>query len=169
MIYRTIVCDPMLTSAAIHTLHKNVVLYNINEPVTVPLCCIGIQDHDYIDEMRYIVAAQFPQAKICYTVIDLATEYFGFVCFNDEVSLTAWPVPQVVTCVYCGETYPEGTASVKSEALYEHIKKCDKHPMCRLQRQFDIAYVALQRCTDNNTNNNWRAVCDDLDKIDGIK
>ena len=34
-----------------------------------------------------------------------------------------------LTCVYCGEAYPEGTPPHGSEVLTEHIKVCDKHPM----------------------------------------
>ena len=35
----------------------------------------------------------------------------------------------VVTCVYCGHPYPEGTPAAKHQLLTEHIKICEKHPM----------------------------------------
>ncbi len=35
----------------------------------------------------------------------------------------------VVTCVYCGHEYPDGTPTAKHELLTEHIKICEKHPM----------------------------------------
>ena len=34
-----------------------------------------------------------------------------------------------LTCAYCGENYPEGTPAAKSTSLYEHIRKCKKHPL----------------------------------------
>lgn len=36
---------------------------------------------------------------------------------------------RVLTCVYCGYEYPQGTPAAGSEILTEHIKVCDKHPM----------------------------------------
>lgn len=41
------------------------------------------------------------------------------------------PVRTVVTCVYCGRKYPDGTPTAKAEALTDHVKVCDKHPMKR--------------------------------------
>lgn len=35
----------------------------------------------------------------------------------------------VVTCVYCGYKFPEGTPSSQHILLTEHIKVCKKHPM----------------------------------------
>lgn len=35
----------------------------------------------------------------------------------------------VVTCVYCGQAYPEGTPTHGATILTEHIKLCEKHPM----------------------------------------
>ncbi len=37
--------------------------------------------------------------------------------------------PSVVTCVYCGHEYPEGTPTAKHELLTSHIKICEKHPL----------------------------------------
>lgn len=39
----------------------------------------------------------------------------------------------VVTCVYCGLEYPDGTPAAKAEALTAHVKACDKHPMKRIR------------------------------------
>lgn len=35
----------------------------------------------------------------------------------------------VVTCVYCGHEYPEGTPTAKHDLLTAHIKVCEMHPM----------------------------------------
>lgn len=37
--------------------------------------------------------------------------------------------PSVVTCVYCGHEYPDGTPTAKHDLLTAHIKVCEKHPM----------------------------------------
>lgn len=41
----------------------------------------------------------------------------------------------ILTCVYCGQEYPAGTpaSGADVEALTQHIKKCEKHPMRRLR------------------------------------
>jgi len=39
----------------------------------------------------------------------------------------------VVTCVYCGHEYPEGTPTSQATLLTEHIKTCEKHPMKQLR------------------------------------
>lgn len=36
---------------------------------------------------------------------------------------------RIVTCVYCGHEYPDGTPTSQNEKLTEHIKVCKKHPM----------------------------------------
>lgn len=35
----------------------------------------------------------------------------------------------ILTCVYCGMAYPEGTPPHGAKVLTDHIKVCDKHPM----------------------------------------
>lgn len=49
----------------------------------------------------------------------------------------------VVTCVYCGHEYPDGTPTAKAEALTEHIQQCEKHPMTALQKKYEIVRAAL--------------------------
>lgn len=36
---------------------------------------------------------------------------------------------KLLTCVYCGHEYPEGTPSSQSQILTDHIAQCEKHPM----------------------------------------
>jgi len=40
----------------------------------------------------------------------------------------------VLTCVYCGMAYPEGTPPSRSKVLTDHIKICEKHPMRKLRQ-----------------------------------
>ena len=66
---------------------------------------------------------------------------------------------QVLTCAFCGESYPPGTPNSGSEALTAHIKVCAKHPMREVERARDEAradctvlkaevLASRQRCTD---------------------
>ena len=41
----------------------------------------------------------------------------------------------VITCVYCGFTYPEDTPTHGAPILTEHIKVCEKHPMRALEEE----------------------------------
>jgi len=34
-----------------------------------------------------------------------------------------------LTCVYCGEAYPEGTPPHGAQVLTDHIRVCEKHPL----------------------------------------
>ena len=43
-------------------------------------------------------------------------------------------MPNILTCVYCGEAYPEGTPPHGAQILTEHIKVCEKHPMAKLRK-----------------------------------
>ncbi len=38
-----------------------------------------------------------------------------------------------LTCVYCGQAYPEGTPPHGAQILTDHIKICEKHPMRKLE------------------------------------
>ncbi len=49
----------------------------------------------------------------------------------------------VVTCVYCGHEYPNGTPTAKAKELTEHIKVCESHPMREAERRIDILTGAL--------------------------
>lgn len=40
----------------------------------------------------------------------------------------------ILTCVYCGMAYPEGTPPYGSKVLTDHIKICEKHPMYKLRK-----------------------------------
>lgn len=49
----------------------------------------------------------------------------------------------VVTCVYCGHQYPEGTPTHQAEQLTAHIKICDKHPMRQAEARIKALGKAL--------------------------
>ena len=48
---------------------------------------------------------------------------------------------KIVTCVYCGHRYPEGTPPHGAKILTEHIRVCKKHPM----RKLEIENVKLRK------------------------
>lgn len=52
---------------------------------------------------------------------------------------------KVVTCVYCGMVYPEGTPTHGAAILTEHIKTCEKHPMRELERQLSSALERAEK------------------------
>lgn len=67
----------------------------------------------------------------------------------------------IVTCVYCGHEYPEGTPTSQHELLTEHIKVCKKHPMkgalddhCREREARQKAEGQLEECRE--TLGQWR-------------
>ena len=49
----------------------------------------------------------------------------------------------VVTCVYCGHEYPEGTPTAKADLLTAHIKVCEKHPMREAEARIERLRKAL--------------------------
>ena len=54
---------------------------------------------------------------------------------------------RVVTCVYCGHEYPDGTPTSQDEKLTEHIKVCEKHPMRELESQLAAANDTINNLT----------------------
>ena len=63
----------------------------------------------------------------------------------DRQEYEAWEAKQsrVLTCVYCGQEYPQGTPASGSEILTEHIKICERHPMRKLSEQNAVMRKAL--------------------------
>ena len=51
--------------------------------------------------------------------------------------------PSVLTCVYCGARYPEGTPPHGAAILTDHIRICEKHPMRRLEEEKKLLRLAL--------------------------
>jgi len=49
----------------------------------------------------------------------------------------------VVTCVYCGHQYPDGTPTAKHKLLTEHIKTCEKHPLREAEYKIERMRNAL--------------------------
>jgi len=52
-------------------------------------------------------------------------------------------VKGVVTCVYCGHEYPDGTPTAKHKLLTDRIAKCEKHPMRAVIQQRDELLDAI--------------------------
>ncbi len=50
---------------------------------------------------------------------------------------------RILTCVYCGEAYPQDTPTWGDEVLTEHIKVCPKHPLREAERKIEILKKAL--------------------------
>lgn len=46
---------------------------------------------------------------------------------------------QTLTCAFCGQAYPPGTAASSDDALRDHIAVCQKHPMRKVEAERDAA------------------------------
>ena len=50
---------------------------------------------------------------------------------------------RILTCVYCGKEYPQGTPAWGSDVLTEHIRVCPKHPMRKAEAEIALLRGAL--------------------------
>lgn len=50
---------------------------------------------------------------------------------------------RILTCVYCGQEYPQDTPAYGSEVLTEHIKICERHPMRKAETDIALLRSAL--------------------------
>lgn len=51
--------------------------------------------------------------------------------------------PRILTCVYCGMEYPQDTPAWGDKVLTDHIKICKKHPMRKLEENYQMVRKAL--------------------------
>jgi hypothetical protein len=75
---------------------------------------------------------------------------------------------RVVTCVYCGQAYPEGTPTHGAQILKDHIRMCPEHPMRELEEQNRIlkkALLVLLNMDKNKTLENCRNITLKFDKL----
>ncbi len=45
---------------------------------------------------------------------------------------------RILTCVYCGHQYQDGTPAAKHAALTEHIQTCEQHPLTALRQKVKV-------------------------------
>lgn len=50
---------------------------------------------------------------------------------------------RTLTCVYCGQEYPQDTPSWGNKVLTDHIKVCPKHPMREAEEKVALLRSAL--------------------------
>jgi len=50
---------------------------------------------------------------------------------------------RIVTCVYCGMQYPQGTPTHGASILTDHIKVCPQHPMRKAEEKIHKLRNAL--------------------------
>jgi len=50
---------------------------------------------------------------------------------------------RILTCVYCGHEYPQGTPAAGSEVLTKYIKVCERHPMRKAESDIAMLRAAL--------------------------
>lgn len=55
-------------------------------------------------------------------------------------------LPKILTCVYCGIAYPEGTPPSKAQILTDHIRVCEKHPLRQAEDKImDLSETIIER------------------------
>ncbi len=90
-------------------------------------------DLNLIDKMRLI----FKKYNIKLDNIKLEDEYKAY----EEINILY--KNRILTCVYCGKIYPEGTPTHGSQVLTDHIKVCEKHPLRESEKKIDVLKKAL--------------------------
>ena len=94
-------------------------------------------------------------SKISWKVVhnSLGAPVYNGLCSGCNIIFKNREIPEitetiVVTCVYCGHQYPDGTPTTKHELLTEHIKTCEKHPMRDAEQKIKLITLLCER---------WRA------------
>jgi len=82
---------------------------------------------------------------------------------QDEVStLMQWvgdlQTGLYVNCIYCGHRYPPETPDVRDQALYNHIKECQHHPLSKALAQIEELRNGLIEVYLFLTENQWREI-----------
>jgi predicted house-cleaning noncanonical NTP pyrophosphatase (MazG superfamily) len=57
----------------------------------------------------------------------------------------------ILTCVYCGHEYPEGTPPHGSQILTDHIRVCEKHPLREAEFKVATLRKALEELVGAST------------------
>jgi len=68
---------------------------------------------------------------------------------------------RVLTCVYCGQAYPQDTPAWGSEVLTAHVRVCEKHPMRELEARYSKVRGALAALVGVDTR-------EELDAMDAV-
>ena len=50
---------------------------------------------------------------------------------------------RILTCVYCGQEYPQDTPAWGAQVLTDHIRECPKHPMRKAEADIATLRAAL--------------------------
>jgi len=77
--------------------------------------------------------------------------------------------PSVVTCVYCGHEYPDGTPTAKHDLLTSHIKVCEKHPMREAESRIERLRKALSELIGAETKEELEAMEAAMRMMPGIE
>lgn len=72
---------------------------------------------------------------------------------------------RILTCVYCGQEYPQETPAWGNEVLTEHIKICEKHPMRKLELDKKALLGVLQELVGANNKKELKEMEDQLQAL----
>ena len=67
-------------------------------------------------------------------------------------------MPNILTCVYCGEAYPEGTPPHGAQILTDHIKICGKHPMRKAENTISKLRIPLEGLIGASTKEGLKSI-----------
>ena len=76
-----------------------------------------------------------------------------------------------INCVYCGHQYPRGTPGVMQEILYEHIRKCQKHPLRKAEAKLAEEREKVKRLEEGLSSTLYRLEFYDpnWEKLDALR
>jgi hypothetical protein len=77
----------------------------------------------------------------CQEQIDTLVRSWAVVDGTEPASAAA---DRILTCVYCGHQYPQGTPAAGDQVLTDHIRACVKHPM----RTAEATITALRKALE---------------------
>lgn len=76
---------------------------------------------------------------------------------------------KILTCVYCGMAYPEGTPPHGAQILTDHIKVCPKHPLRDAEAKISKLQNALSALVGASTKDELEAMEAAFRSIPGIE
>jgi hypothetical protein len=70
--------------------------------------------------------------KACFPLLPEPGPEVALELYNEIIELRDG---RVLTCVYCGQQYPQGTPAAGAQVLTNHIRVCPQHPMRALETE----------------------------------
>lgn len=85
-----------------------------------------------------------PEEWYTYDLLRDGKKVHAYLSIHPE-NITEEADDRVVTCVFCGQAYPQGTPTHGAQVLTEHIRVCEKHPMRKVEKRLDDILVLVHK------------------------